>query len=413
MKIAIGKLGRSCYFDKKHWSIYAGDDTPLIFYRTLCEKYPEHEFYMVGPSDFQRWDKSNEFPKNFIDIYGECKKDMKDELEEAKKTQTAWKVLVKYINDKDIKFDFGVILIGPDTPVSLMGVGQHCLTAPDREAKALEMAANYVAPIIGVLNDQMFPWVGINEDPRYIPYNNRDIVNDEQVILTQINTQRTVTRISGYFDKALIYRRHDIKYKYAGTERIFLNDLKRYDFRDPDHIDVDGEIYQKTNDFIITVNGGGNRLEFMEKWIFNDKPDQVIYGKWSDKEKENHPDNFIQRGICEMNPLMWQTKFTFIPAFEKRLKNFVTQKLWKMIYFGIIPFFDKNGYDTDMLEPVPSICRVETPAEMWKRIDALNKDKESYKKLLNYFYNLLEDKYFNGEFIKDMIDPYIAEVASK
>ena len=32
MNIAIGKSGRSMYFNRKRWSIFAGDDSPKIIY---------------------------------------------------------------------------------------------------------------------------------------------------------------------------------------------------------------------------------------------------------------------------------------------------------------------------------------------------------------------------------------------
>lgn len=407
MNIAIGKSGRSCYFNKKRWSIFAGDDTPLILFRELCKLYPEHTFYLLGASDYQRCLKEESFkmPDNFVDVWGDMKTKVGDQYRNSGKHP--WQLLKEHIDENGYKFDFGIILQGPDIGASIQGVGIKNIRDPNKEISTLEMGRNYVAPIQAIINDQKFPWVNVNEDPRYVPMANRDIVNDELCVLSQINHDCKARRITGYGDDSIKFRNHTLKYRYAGVERLFLNDLKKYDYSDPNHIDVDGTIYQKKNKFILIVNGGGDRTQFIEKWVLDHEPNQIIYGKWDDAEKEKHPNTFVEKGIVEINPEMWESKFTFIPAFQKRLPNFVTQKLWKMIYFGIIPFFDVNGYDTDHLEPIPDFCRVKTPNEMWNKINALDKNPEQYKKLLNYFYNLLEDKYFNGGFIKQIFNPFI------
>ena len=105
---------------------------------------------------------------------------------------------------------------------------------------------------------------------------------------------------------------------------------------------------------------------------------------------------------------MWQSMFTFVPSFMKSRKNFVTQKVWKMMYYGIIPFWDKNTYDTDNLfSDLPDFFKVENPDEMWKRIRFLMENPDEYKKYLKIMYDLLEDKYFNGDFIDEVFNPLI------
>ena len=414
MNIVIGKIGRSCYFNRKRWSIHAGDDTPLILYKTLCEFYPQHNFYMIGMSDYQTCLKEGvKMPDNFHDLMGEFKNANRVNLKKWCDNQTMWLRFVKYVKDLGIEFNFGILLQGPDMSTALPNVGVKTLKDPSRDCKIMQMASNYIAPITGLLNSLMIPWIDVNEDIRYVPIRMRDIINDEICVLSQSNEVKRVKRISGYFEKSTTLREHDIVYKYAGLERIFLKDFIKRDFRDPDHIEVDGEIYKKDNPFIITVNDGGNRLELIEKWILNHNPNQTVYGKWSEESQAKHPGVFVATKISDMEPLMWRSKYTFVPAWFKRTSNFVTQKIWKMMYYGIIPFFDKNGYDTDHLLDVPDFCRVESPEEMWKKIEALEKNPEAYKKLLGKIYSLMEDKYFNGEFIKEIFGPYIDEYAAK
>ena len=54
MNILIGKFGRSIFFDKKSWSIYAGDDEAPILYTELAKRYPQHTFYLIGKSDIYK-----------------------------------------------------------------------------------------------------------------------------------------------------------------------------------------------------------------------------------------------------------------------------------------------------------------------------------------------------------------------
>ena len=405
MKIAIGKSGRSCYFNEARWSIYAGDDSPKIIYFELAKQNPQHTFYIISASDFTKYvEKGGEAPSNIVDVWNAAKK---EEKELKLKFDYPWQILESYVNKHNLKFDLGLIMQGPDMNVTIEGRGIKCIRDNTKDIHPLLLGVNYVAPLQNIINVQGFPWYIINEDPRYVPIFNRDIINDEVEILSQINCERTVKRISGYDEKAIIHRDHVLKYRYAGIERMFLNSYKKVDFTDPDNIKVNDKVYKKCRKFIMAVNGGADRLNFIEKWVLDCDPTQVIYGKWPKEDVEKHPNNFEEKGIINMQDEMWETMFTFIPCFEKRMNNFVTQKFWKMLYYGIIPFIDKNTYDTDNLLPIPEFFRVNSPQEMWEKIDKLCNDKEKYKKALEYFYSLLEDKYFNGEYIGEIFNPII------
>ena len=79
-----------------------------------------------------------------------------------------------------------------------------------------------------------------------------------------------------------------------------------------------------------------------------------------------------------------------------------------MIYYGIIPFWDKNAYDTDnLLAEIPDYVKVSSPEEMWQKIDELYNDREKYKALLKQFYDLLKPEYFDGTLINNVFNPYI------
>lgn len=429
MNIAIGKIGRSMYFDEKDWSIYAGDDSPKIIYFELAKAFPNDTFYIIGVSDFKKFKEANShkifgkvsIPNNIVDVFADMKAQV-DPDRWRKSTDThargneRWRLLDEYIEKVGLKFDLGIFMQGPDGATSVGGCGVMSVKG-DKENTPMLMMHNYAGPIIYNLNKQGYPWYVINEDPRYLPSKHKDIFNQEQLCLSQINDEKSysVNRLENGYKSP--YVPHTVKYKYAMIERMFLANMKKVDYSNPDHIEVmikndagqlENRVLQKKNKFILTLNDGYDRLAFLEKWILSHDPDIKVYGKWGDEAKAKYPNTFIEKGIVQMQDTMWESMFTFVPAFDKQHKNFVTQKVWKMIYYGIIPFWDKNSYDTDNLfAEVPDYVKVSSPDEMWQKIDELYNDREKYKTLLKQLYDLLKPEYFDGSFIANTFRPYI------
>ena len=76
-----------------------------------------------------------------------------------------------------------------------------------------------------------------------------------------------------------------------------------------------------------------------------------------------------------------------------------------MLYYGIIPFWCKYDYDKNNLySEFPDFIKVETPEELVEKINYLENNPIEYHKLLNELYELLEDKYFDNRFIKELFD---------
>jgi hypothetical protein len=122
-------------------------------------------------------------------------------------------------------------------------------------------------------------------------------------------------------------------------------------------------------------------------------------------EKHNAEHRFEERGMCEMEDLMFNTKYTIVIPPSKRYPEFVTQKVYSMLYYGIIPFWCKYDYDKDNLyNEFPDFIKVETPEELIEKINYLNNNPEEYKKLLYQLYDLLEDKYFDNRIIHELFD---------
>jgi len=438
MNIAIGKLGRSMYFDKEKWSIYAGDDSPKIIYFQIAKSHPNDKFYIIGMSDFAEYKKKNaqkifgkeQIPDNIIDIVPDVREmagpqRWRESSEIFLSTNALfhaeghdrWRLFDEYFEKTGLKFDLGIFMQGPDGATSVGGM--HIISdKTGKENWPMQMMALYAGPIIQNLNKQGYPWYVINEDPRYLPSKHKDIFNQEVCCISQINDDKKygVTRLESSYTSSR--KMHIVKYVYGKTERMFMADLKKVDFSNPDNIvasipnpttkKLEQHTFQKRHKFLLALNGGYDRLEFVEKWVLNYAPETKIYGKWSEEEKKNHPGTFIEKGIVEMQDIMWESMFTFVTGIDKHITNFVTQKPWKMIYYGIIPFWDKKAYDTDnLLSEIPDYVKVSSPEEMWEKIDHLFNNRDEYVKLLNEFYALLKPEYFNGELIDSVFNPII------
>ena len=389
MNILIGKLGRSIYFDKDNWSMYAGDEEAPLLYTMLAKRYPQHTFYLVGRSDIRKYRKKREnqgffasmfdgleVPPNLIDMFEGWDKHNPEDTH-------IW--LEKKVETLGLKFDVGIIYQGPTPNVGIPGMGVKTIDGT-KEALTLEMFRNYYAPAMHLLNVTQTPYFLLCGDPRYVPLKQRDVFNDEKFILSQINTEREVNRISGYKIDEL--RRFTCKYIYAGIETVFMLNEKKVDFR----------TIEKPNCFVMGLNGGGDREKMIKEWLLDYRRDIKVYGKWPEEFTAQYPEVFEEKSIKSVEDIFWGSRYTLIPPFSKNMSTFVTQKFWKMIYYGIIPFFHP-AYDTEKIFKVPDILRIDTPSQMWERIHYLDANPEAYKNILNHIHSLLDDKYFNGDFL--------------
>jgi hypothetical protein len=439
LNVLIGKFGRSIYFDKARWSIYAGDEEAPLLFIALAKAYPQHTFYMVGRSDVSKYRESRrgrnvlfadlddgtlDVPDNIVDLWegfnpgdhqyvftlnegASYPEKLKQKIAEGTYAVTRETVkngsLYVYVQPKldwhawmeqkiaglGLKFDAGVIYQGPTPAVGIPNMGISKVDA-EGDAQTQLMFKMYYAPIMHTLNLSQVPYVLLNGDPRYIPLLHRDCFNDEKVILSQINTTRTVKRITGYHEKSKDYRFPLTTYVYAGIETVFLMGEKKVDFRGR----------PKNNRFVMGLNGGGDREQIIKEWVL-DRPETKgikIYGKWSPAIVDKYPGVFEEKGIAEVSDVFWDSRYTLIPPYYNSLSDFVTQKFWKMIVFGIVPFFHPK-YDTSRIFDVPKALRVRSPNEMWATIERLDSDPDEFKAIQESLWNMLRDDYYTGEYL--------------
>lgn len=424
MNIAIGKISKSVRFDKEYRKAGKGDLAPMASFITLAKNHPEDKFYIIGASDMRKSAATkedrerNEIPENIIDLGSiakarhTCAKKGFSKLpmgEEFTVRENLCEYIIDVINERDIKFDYGIFFLGPDCSVST----PYCYspdafkkTGEKKFMKPLVMSENYAATIIHAINTLKFPYIFVNEDPRYVPMIIRDIISDETCFLSHLNKKHNVRRIHGYFDDSLKEKRvHEEDFIYAGIERTSLLFLKKYDFRNKDDFIIDGKHYSKDGFFFVACNESPSRFTNIKNWVLDQFPDVNIYGRWSDETIKGYESRFINKPMAYLQDELWRSKYTFIPGFFDRMTNFVTIKVWEMCIYGILPFFDNKKYDTDHLAPVPDFLRCSSPAEMKEKIERLEADPALYQKRLNEIYDIVSDDYFNGKFINKIFDP--------
>lgn len=423
MNIAIGKISKSVRFDKEYRKAGKGDLAPMACFISLAKKYPQHKFYVIGSSDLRETAKDaetrklNEIPDNIIDLgtiahnrFAVSKKEKKSiggfgsfmKKNDSETFDYMCEYTVDEIKKQGLVFDFGIFFLGPDCTTATpfcYNVGVYEKTGKKQFLQNLEMTANYSAPIIHSINTFKFPYIFVNEDPRYAPMVIKDILNDEQCFLSHLNKDCTVKRVLGYYDESLKTRREHVEhFIYSGIERTSLMFLKKYDFRNKEDFVVEGKHYKKDGFIFVACNESPSRFNNIKNWILDMYPNVPIYGRWTDETIKGYEDRFINKPMAYLQDEMWRAKYTYIPGFFDKMTNFVTIKIWEMCIYGILPLFDKTKYDTDHCVPVPEFLRCSSPAEMKEKIETLEADPVLYQKYLNDIYQLINDDYFNGEF---------------
>ena len=407
MNIVIGKIGRSIYFDKDKRSMTNGDEEAPMMYTMLAKKYPEHNFYLIGRSDLQRVRKKESnatlsaffgeeeeetVPSNIIDLFDDWDRNI---------TELPHNWLWAKIQRLGLKFDLGLIYYGPMPNVGIPDKGIMRLDGSGI-AKSLDMFVLYYGPIMNTLNETQIPWIGLCGDPKYVPSIARDMLNEPKVVMSQTEGKFKTKRIPSYEDSlnpVEVYEHHS----YAGIETIFMLEEKKTDWRN-----INKDIL-----FTIGLNGGQSRDKFIRDWFIDKgRTDVKVYGKWAEEFTNEYPDMFEEKRIAEVEDEFFRTKYTIIPPPHQPTGNFVTQKFWKMIMYGIIPFFHP-GYDTEKILDVPDILRINSPEDMWEKIDYLEANPDEREKILDVLWQFFDkDDLFDGTFLHNQVKKYVRDYAN-
>ena len=368
---------------------YGGFDVAALTFLTMARAYPQHNFYFIGPNNIEMLQDK---PKNLIDIDTPIKIASKE-----LKSKEKYEVAVDYC--KQFKFDFMICWYCRFTPIVEYKYGYLSNKGTPRIIRECEKQVSYILaapkayniPVYYIMDDV----TEFNKIPRDMPA--------PAAVWTQCNGTITYSHYNSISE--IVHVTAPIKYK--PIEKLWLMGKTKIDWRNT----------EKSNEFIITCNstndGSLDRLNYIDNWILKNFKDVTVYGRWESPHNlvdainsRGIADRFAKKGICEMEDLMFNTKYTLVIPLSKKYPDFVTQKMFSMLYYGIIPFWCKNDYDcsNSKYNMFPDYIKVESPSELLYKINELNNNEDMYKSLKNDLYDLLDDRYFDDRIVHDIFD---------
>lgn len=392
MNIYITKALKAHFVvEKTQRNMYGGSDIIAQTILKIVQLYPQHTFYYVGSNDI---DKMLNCPKNLINLDKVIKQNINKISNDKYRNRV--ESILNYISKNNIKFDmFMIFVFFTDLPVEYWKYN----TQKGTVIKSTEINKNWCYQL-APLKYSDAPIYYYNDDLDCLKWP-RDVRLPNKVYSQYKGEwnfkifKKDATNTSDLIDVIL-----NIEYK--PIELLFLRTKKKIDWR----------TINKTGGFEIICNQSSDsslkRFEYLKKWVLDYNPNQIIYGKWTKKNKEAMDKinaQIMPTPMVEMEDKMFNTKYTLVIPLNKKHPEFVTQKTYSMIYYGIIPFWCKTDYDTNNIyNKIPDYIKVETPEELYQKINELENNKELYKSILNQLYDLLEDKYFSDEIIYEMFD---------
>jgi len=54
MNFVYGRVGKKLFFDPENWGLVGGNANSGILLASLANAYPEHNFYIIGSSDWKK-----------------------------------------------------------------------------------------------------------------------------------------------------------------------------------------------------------------------------------------------------------------------------------------------------------------------------------------------------------------------
>ena len=371
---------------------YGGFDVAALMLLNIVKEYPQHTFYYIGSNDISEFENK---PSNLIDIETPIK-----DINRKCKGLEKYEVAINYCKDSDLTFDFALYWYCRFTNIAKYKDGYISAKGTPRKLRQCEKGLSHIMAVPKEFNIPVYYMIDDVTELKQIPYD----MDKPAAIWTQCNGTTTYQHYTSPDNPVREKIQFPISYK--PIERLWLLGKNKVDWRG----------YNKTNEFIVTCNAPSDqtldKFFYIKKWVLDVFDNATIYGRWTctkamatEISKNNAAHRFVERGMCEMEDLMFNTKYTIVIPPSKKYPEFVTQKVYSMLYYGIIPFWCKYDYDKDNLyNEFPDFIKVETPEELIEKINYLNNNTEEYKKLLYQLYNLLEDKYFDNRIIHELFD---------
>ena len=364
--ILIGKFGKHISFDSKKWGMVGGDSESAILISCMAQCYPNVNFYIASRNDFEKIDShtKNAINKNsnLFNIW---------EGYDSQIDNQSW--IEHYVNSNDIKLDFGLFYGGPSSGSSIPN-SMYLITEPDKTATPMSSSKRSVGIITKFLNDSGLPYAEIGEDPRYLPVQAKDLFNrSKRILCVKENMTFSIQHIKEYLSREMIETTipcSDIGHSYMFLMNEDKNDL----LKEP------GERKTKINVAMhctASQDGSVDKWNLVKNFILDPFPETFIYGKWDEKIiAGQHQNQFKEIPMTHLHKVMYDTKYTLMIAGSKGWGS--QSKFWKMLIFGIIPFFDP---DNENIFGAPEFLQTKDANDFIQKVNFLEANYDEYLKL--------------------------------
>ena len=403
MRIALGKIGKSIKFGPEEKgtgkkAMTAGSIDARIIFQTLIKFNPEHQFYLIGRSNFSRLKpevrKKVDPHGNVIDVWAKFK-DWFDNQDDKDEVTESWRYIEHVIKTEE-KFDIGIFIAGGVLEYAVQGK-----TLKDgKPIKTLMAAAKYAGPIHHFINETKIPYMVLSLDPRCYPKPAKDILIPPKRILQLINETVEVEHRVSYESNEMIVDK--VPAVYSGLETLYVVEEE-----EPAGLDnfFDEPEQKRDINMVLWLNEGKpSRYNDLKNFILNSVEDVQVYGVWNEKALK---DPRIEQ--VAMSELSWQfprTKYTFcIPI----APGWATGKFWEMIKHGIVPFMHPT-YDDQRNIGFPEELRVKDSNELLEKINLYNHDEMLYNRLHKQLKDMITPDKKSGKYMNDIIMKNAEEV---
>ncbi len=386
MKFGIAKLSKAIKFNRKNWNPHGGDNEALALIQALSNNYPEHQFYIMSPSDYERLPTEQRallFPRNnVINMWTHYNSKDKEDL----KRDT-------HLLDYPEKLDRVIIMPGPSSTASIRGK-TRLVTDQSKFVSPMVVSIMYLIPIIRYLNETDTPFIEVNTDQAYDLRRIRDLIRDPMQSLGQYDHSYDHRHIVSYDDQTHV--KSVIETKYAPIETLFCVN-RTY----PENLS------KKTRDFVVVANERHiSRYPMLDEWILSQfsKDEVSIYGKWDEREdgKTLFGDPRYQGSlhIDALHQVMSETKVTFVVP---QHKGGVTSKWVEMLHSGVVPIFHPS-YDTQGHIKIPERLRPKNPSELKDLVKSLIEDDIGRVALIEQMKkDLLLPSFYDGSLVSKLV----------
>ena len=364
--ILIGKFGKHISFDSKKWGMVGGDSESAILISCMAQCYPDVNFYIASRNDYEKIDShtKNAINKNsnLFNVW---------ERYDSQIDNQSW--IEHYVNSNDIKLDFGLFYGGPSSGCTIPD-SMYLITEPDKTATPMSSSKRSVGIITKFLNDSGLPYVEIGEDPRYLPVQAKDLFNrSKRILCVKENMTFSIEHIKNYLSRKI--NETEIPCSDIGHSYMFLmNEDKNDLLKEP------GDRKTKINVAMhctATQDGSVDKWNLVKNFILDPFPETFIYGKWDEKIiAGEHQNQFKEIPMTHLHDVMYDTKYTLVIGGSK---TWGTQsKFWKMLIFGILPFFDP---DNENIFDAPKFLETIDANDFIEKIKFLESNPDVYLKL--------------------------------